>query len=59
MATNTHHLNLRVGAALAAVALVLTACAFGRQASAASTGSETTSPGTSSNASRGPVHTSR
>jgi peptidoglycan/xylan/chitin deacetylase (PgdA/CDA1 family) len=50
MATNTHHLNLRAGAALAAVALGLTACAFGRQASAASTGSETTSPGTSSNA---------
>jgi len=37
MATKTHHLNLRAGVALAAVALVLTACAFGRQASAAPT----------------------
>ena len=48
MATNSHHLNLRAGAALAAVALFLTACAFGRQASAAPTGSETTPPETSS-----------
>jgi len=42
MATNTHHLNLRAGAALAAVALFLTACAFGGHASAASTNSEAT-----------------
>ena len=42
MATYTHRLNLRAGAALAAVALVLTACAFGRQASAASTESGAT-----------------
>ena len=44
MATKTHHLNLRAGAVLAAVALALTACAFGRQESAASTGSVTVSP---------------
>ena len=37
MATSTHHLNFRAGAALAAVALGLTACALGRQASAAPT----------------------
>jgi peptidoglycan/xylan/chitin deacetylase (PgdA/CDA1 family) len=37
MATNTHHLNFGAGAALTAVALLLTACAFGRQASAAGT----------------------
>ena len=43
MATNTHHLNLRAGAALAAVALVLTACALGRQASAAATNPSATS----------------
>jgi peptidoglycan/xylan/chitin deacetylase (PgdA/CDA1 family) len=44
MATNTHHLNLRAGAALAAVALFLTACAFGRQASAAETDTTVTAP---------------
>ena len=43
MATKTNHLNLRAGAALATVALFLTACAFSRQASAAPTGSETNS----------------
>jgi peptidoglycan/xylan/chitin deacetylase (PgdA/CDA1 family) len=43
MATNMHYLNLRAGAALAAVALFLTACAFGSHASAASTDSEATS----------------
>ncbi len=37
MATSTQHLRIRAGAALAAVALSLSACAFGRQASAAST----------------------
>jgi peptidoglycan/xylan/chitin deacetylase (PgdA/CDA1 family) len=37
MAMSTHHLNLRAGAALAAVALGLTACALGRHASAAPT----------------------
>jgi len=43
MATNTHRLNFRAGAALAAVALGLTACAFGRQASAAHTDLTSTS----------------
>ena len=43
MATSTHHLNIRLGTALAAVALILTACAFGRQASAASTDDKNTS----------------
>jgi peptidoglycan/xylan/chitin deacetylase (PgdA/CDA1 family) len=44
MATHTHHLNLRAGAALAAVALFLTACAFGRQASASGTDVTVTAP---------------
>jgi peptidoglycan/xylan/chitin deacetylase (PgdA/CDA1 family) len=44
MATKTLHLNLRAGAALAAVALFLTACAFGRQASAAETNSTAQAP---------------
>jgi peptidoglycan/xylan/chitin deacetylase (PgdA/CDA1 family) len=43
MATDTHRLNFRAGAALAAVALGLTACAFGRQASAAHTDLTSTS----------------
>jgi peptidoglycan/xylan/chitin deacetylase (PgdA/CDA1 family) len=50
MTTDTHHLNLRAGAALAAVALILTACAFGRQASATVTDPSTGSTAPSQDA---------